>query len=209
MPDAAPATPADRTGPSRTGPSLTRLPFEVREEICQRLHDAQTADQINAWLATLGYGPFWSSAFTKFKQSRLHYQAWLAQQERLEEKRSRADRVRRELAADGYTALDGAILSLIDAASDPDVPPVKALQALANIKSAVTAEKRLALETEKAKLEAAKFEFQKATALHQILSDEIARERARAIVADASTSKAEQIAALVELMNRMEQEPAE
>lgn len=194
---------------SRTGPSLTRLPFDVREEICQRLHDAQTTDQINTWLATLGYGPFYSSAFTKFKQSRFHYQAWLAQQERLEEKRSRADRVRRELAADGYTTLDGAILSLIDAASDPDVPPVKALQALANIKSAVTAEKRLALETEKAKLEAAKFEFQKATALHQILSDEIARERARAIVADASTSKAEQIAALVALMNQMEQEPAE
>ena len=204
MPDAATATPADRTGPS-----LTRLPFEVREEVCQRLHDAQTADQINAWLATLGYGPFYSSAFTKFKQSRLHYQAWLAQQERLEEKRSRADKVRRELAADGYTTLDGAILSLIDAASDPDVPPVKALQALANIKSAVTAEKRLALETEKAKLEAAKFEFQKATALHQILSDEIAREKARAIVADSSTSKADQIAALVALMNQMEQEPAE
>ncbi|MBP5787782.1 MAG: hypothetical protein J6Y19_08215, partial [Kiritimatiellae bacterium] len=60
-----------------------------------------------------------------------------------------------------------------------------------------------------AKLEAAKFEFQKATALHQILSDEIAREKARAIVADSSTSKADQIAALVELMNRMEQEPAE
>lgn len=202
VPSAAPASP-------RTGPSLTRLPFDVREEICQRLHDAQTTDQINTWLATLGYGPFYSSAFTKFKQSRFHYQAWLAQQERLEEKRSRADRVRRELAADGYTTLDGAILSLIDAASDPDVPPVKALQALANIKSAVTAEKRLALETEKAKLEAAKFEFQKASALHQILSDEIAREKARAIVADASTSKAEQIAALVELMNRMEQEPAE
>ena len=152
MPD-APATPADRTGPS-----LTRLPFEVREEVCRRLHDAQTADQINAWLATLGYGPFWSSAFTKFKQSRLHHQAWLEQQERLEEKRARADKVRRELAA---------------------------------------------------KLEAAKFEFQKATALHQILSDEIARERARAIVADSATSKADQIAALVELMNKMEQEEPE
>lgn len=206
MPDLVP--PGGAGGPpAASSPSLTRLPFEIREEICQRIHDAQTYDQINAWLATLGYGPFYSSAFSKFKQSRFHYQAWLAQQERLEEKRSRADKVRRELAADGYTTLDGAILSLIDAASDPDVPPVKALQALANIKSAVTAEKRLALETEKAKLEAAKFEFQKASALHQILSDEIAREKARAIVADASTSKADQIAALVALMNSMQEEP--
>lgn len=206
MPDLVPPGGAG-VPPAASSPSLTRLPFEIREEVCQRIHDAQTYDQINTWLATLGYGPFYSSAFTKFKQSRFHYQAWLAQQERLEEKRSRADKVRRELAADGYTTLDGAILSLIDAASDPDVPPVKALAALANIKSAVTAEKRLALETEKAKLEAAKFEFQKASALHQILSDEIAREKARAIVADSSASKAEQISALVALMNSMQEDP--
>jgi len=184
---------------------LTRLPFPVREELCFRLRDRQTWAQLNEWLATLGYGPYIAQNYTNFKASRHHYVAWLSEQRRLEERRARADTIKRELEADGFSTLDHTMLRLVDSLSDPSIDPVKAASAVAALKSAVTAQARVSLEQERvrlaassAELDKAKFQFMAAGRFLQWFSDERARK-----IAESGEANEAKIAKLVALMESM------
>jgi hypothetical protein len=59
---------------------LGRLPFEIREDICRRLYNRQTAKTINAWLISQGFGPYNNTNFTNFKKT--HYEKWLQEENR-------------------------------------------------------------------------------------------------------------------------------
>lgn len=186
---------------------LTRLPFEVREELCARIRDRQDWRQLNAWLDTLGWGPYKPQNFSHFKKSPKHYVAWLAQQRKLDERSARADQIRRELAADGFTTLDRAMLDLVDNLADPELSPIKAASALASLKSAVTSsarveleKKRLQLAKQAAALEQEKFRFKVAEQFLAWFNDA----RAKAI-AESKAPRTDQIQQLINLMEQMEQ----
>lgn len=190
--------------PDRT--PLTRLSFELREELCHRLRDRQSWKQLNAWLNPLCHGPYKAQNFSQFKQSKRHYVAWLSEQRKLDERRDRADSLRRELAADGFSTVDHAMLSLVDSLADPDINPVKATSALAALKSAHTAGVRAELEKERVKLakESAnlnreKFQFQVAGQFLSWYADERARS-----IADSASSNTDKIQKLVTLMESLE-----
>ena len=59
---------------------VTRLPFEVRENLCARIRDRHSWKQLNDWLDTRNLGPYKPQNYSAFKKSKLHYPAWLEQQ---------------------------------------------------------------------------------------------------------------------------------
>lgn len=185
---------------------LTRLPFNIREELCFRLRDRQSWKQLNAWLRTEGYGPYKPQNYSQFKNSKRHYAAWLKEQRKLDERRDRADQIRRELAADGLTTLDHAMLSMVDNLSDPDINPVKAAAALASLKTAAVAaarvelgKERIRIQQEAAMLDREKFRFQVAGQFLEWFNDSRARE-----IAESESTNSEKIQKLVNLMESLE-----
>ncbi|MBQ7252296.1 MAG: hypothetical protein IJS32_06825 [Kiritimatiellae bacterium] len=189
---------------------LVRLPFELREELCQRLRDRVPAPKIAAWLEGLGHGRYTPQQISKFRHSKQGYQEWLAEQRKLDERRARSESVRREVNAAGWNLLDKNMLDLVEMLSDPGLDPIKATSALATIKNAVTAEKRLELEKERvalakddSKREWEKHRYAVAKDALRIFEDRRARE-----IAEGSGTQEEKLAALVAYMDRLEREAA-
>ena len=189
---------------------LTRLPFEIREELCARIRDRQSWRQLNAWLATKKLGPYKPQNFSAFKKSKLHYQAWLDQQRKLDERRARAESIRREIAAEGFDMLDRTMLDMVDKLSDPDLDPIKATSAVAALKSAVTAatrveldKRRVQLAIESAELDRERFRFQVANQFLDWFEDKRARE-----IAMSGEDKSVQVQRLINLMAEMEKDEA-
>ena len=187
---------------------LVRLPFELREELCQRLRDRMPAPRIAAWLEGLGHGHYTPQQISKFRHSKQGYQEWLAEQRKLDERRARSESIRREVNAAGWNLLDKNMLDLVEMLSDPGLDPIKATSALATIKNAVTAEKKLELERQRvalaedaAKLEREKFRYAVAKDALRIFEDRKARE-----IAEGSAPASEKIAAILARMDELEAE---
>lgn len=185
---------------------LTRLPFEVREELCARIRDRQSWKQLNEFLAQKGFGPYKPQNFTAFKQSKLHYKGWLDQQRKLDERRTRAESIRREIHAEGFDMVDRTMLDLVDKLADPDLDPIKASAAIASLKSAVTASSRLEIEKrriqiaqESAELDRDRFRFQVANQFLAWFEDARARK-----IAESSAPSADKVSQLLALMDEME-----
>lgn len=192
--------------------SLSRLPFEVREELCGKLRDRVSGPQLARWLLAKGFGPYTEKHISKFRHSKQGYQGWLAEQRKLDERRERSESIRREIAAAGFSMLDKTMLDLADELSDPSLPAVKAASALAALKNAVTAEKRLELDRRKtevaernAELEREKFRYTVAKEALAILQDRKAKE----IAEDASLSRDDKIQAIVRRIDEMVAEGGE
>lgn len=189
---------------------LTRLPFEIREELCVRIRDRQSWQQLNAWLATKNLGPYKPQNFSSFKKSKLHYKGWIDQQRRLDERRARAESIRREIAAEGFDMLDRTMLDMVDKLSDTDLDPIKASSAIAALKSAVTAatrveldKRRVQLAIENAELDRERFRFQVANQFLNWFEDKRARE-----IAESGEEKSVQVQRLINLMSEMEKDDA-
>ena len=175
---------------------LGRLPYELREQLCLRLRDHQNTRAINAWLATAGYGPYNPQNFSNFRKSQ--YKKWLAEQARLDAIRDRADTIRRELDAGGYSVLDKAIYELAQQISDSDLDPTRAAAAISMMKTAVTAAERAKITSRRADLAAQalaiqrkKFEIQSCELFLKWFADARARE-----IANSQASNSEKIEAL-------------
>lgn len=195
---------------SATSPNtpLTRLPFEIREELCARIRDRQSWRQLNAWLATRKLGPYKPQNFSAFKKSKLHYPAWLAEQRKLDERRARAESIRREIQAEGFDMIDRTMLDLVDKLSDPDLNPIKAAATLASLKSAVTAatrteldKRRVQIAQESAELDRDRFRFQVANQFLAWFEDKRARE-----IALSGAEKSIKVQQLIDLMADMEKD---
>lgn len=189
---------------------LTRLPFDIREELCARIRDRQSWRQLNAWLASRKLGPYKPQNFSAFKKSKLHYQAWIAEQRKLDERRSRAESIRREIAAEGFDMIDRTMLDLVDKLSDPKLDPIKASATLASLKSAVTASSKLEVEKrrvqiaqETAELDRDRFRFQAANQFLAWFEDTRARE-----IALSGAEKSVKVQQLIDLMSDMEKDEA-
>jgi hypothetical protein len=187
---------------------LTRLPFEVREELCSRIRDRQSWKQLNAWLAPQNFGPYKPQNFSAFKKSKNHYAAWLGEQHKLDERRSRSESIRRECEADGFSMVDRTMLDLVDKLSDPDLDPIKAASTLASLKSAVTAASKLEVEKrrvqiaqESAELDRDRFRFQVANQFLSWFDDKRARE-----IALSGADKSVKVQQLIDLMADMEKD---
>ncbi len=187
---------------------LTRLPFEIREELCARIRDRQSWKQLNDWLGTRNLGPYKPQNFSAFKKSKLHYGAWLDQQRKLDERRARSESIRREIQAEGFDLVDRTMLDLVDKLSDPELDPIKAAATVAALKSAVTASSKLEVEKrrvqiaqESAELDRERFRFQVAGQFLDWFDDKRARQ-----IAESSAAKPEKVQQLIDLMARMEQE---
>ena len=195
---------------SATSPNtpLTRLPFDIREELCARIRDRQSWRQLNAWLSSRKLGPYKPQNFSAFKQSKLHYQAWIAEQRKLDERRARAESIRREIAAEGFDMIDRTMLDLVDKLSDPELNPIKAASTLASLKSAVTAatrteldKRRVQIAQESAELDRDRFRFQVANQFLAWFEDKRARE-----IALSGAEKSIKVKQLIDLMADMEKD---
>lgn len=195
---------------SATSPKLplTRLPFDIREELCARIRDRQSWHQLNAWLKTKSLGPYKPQNFSSFKKSKLHYQRWLDEQRKLDERRARAESIRREIAAEGFDMIDRTMLDLVDKLSDPDLNPIKAAATLASLKSAVTAatrteldKRRVQIAQESADLDRERFRFQVANQFLSWFEDKRARE-----IALSGAEKSVKVQQLIDLMSDMEKD---
>ena len=187
---------------------LTRLPFEIREELCARIRDRQSWKQLNAWLGIKGFGPYKPQNVSAFKKSKLHYVAWLDQQRKLDERRARSESIRREIAAEGFDMVDRTMLDLVDKLSDPELNPIKAAATLASLKSAVTAASKLEVEKrrvqiaqESAELDRDRFRFQVANQFLAWFEDKRARE-----IALSGAEKTVKVQQLIDLMADMEKD---
>lgn len=187
---------------------LTRLPFEIREELCVRIRDRQSWKQLNVWLGSHNFGPYKPQNFSQFKKSKLHYQAWLDQQRKLDERRSRSESIRREIEAEGFDVIDRTMLDLADKLSDPELDPVKAASVLASLKSAVTAASKLEVEKrrvqivkESVELDRARFHFQVANQFLSWFDDKRARD-----IATSGAEKSVKVQQLIDLMADMEKD---
>lgn len=205
-------TPVPPSPAERVAVPLGRLPFEIREEVCSRLRDRVSGSKISAWLLSKGFGPYTDKQFSKFRHSKSGYLGWLAEQRKLDERRERSESIRREIAAAGFSMLDKTMLDLADELSDPSLPAFKAASALAALKNAVTAEKKLELDRRKtevaernAALEREKFRYSVAKDALAIFQDRTAREIAES---DALTRE-QKIEAIVRRIDEMVAEGAE
>jgi len=187
---------------------MTRLPYEVREELCFMIRDRKNWKQLNAWLKGHGYGPYKPQNYSSFKKSPRHYQAWLKQQRNLEERRTRAESIRREIEADGFDMVDRTMLDLVDSLSDPDLDPIKAAKVLASVKQAVTRSKSLELDKQRlelaqdaAELDRDKFRFQVANQFLSWFKDERAQK-----IATSGAERSIQVQQLIDLMADMEKD---
>mgnify|MGYP003601962080 CR=1 FL=1 len=185
---------------------LTRLPFEIREELCARIRDRHSWKQLNDWLGTRNLGPYKPQNFSAFKKSKLHYPAWLEQQRKLDERRSRAETIRREIAAEGFDMVDRTMLDLVDKLSDPDLDPLKAASVLATLKKAVVRAQGLDLDKQKLRLaersvalDQDKFRLQVAGNFLDWFTDERARK-----IAESGADRSVQVQQLIALMDEME-----
>ena len=189
---------------------LTRLPFDIREELCARIRDRHSWKQLNDWLGTRNLGPYKPQNFSAFKKSKLHYPAWLDQQRKLDERRSRAETIRREIAAEGFDMVDRTMLDLVDKLSDPDLDPLKAASVLATLKQAVVRAQGLDLDKKKLRLaersvalDQDKFRFQVANQFLSWFDDKRARE-----IALSGAEKSVKVQQLIDLMAQMEKDDA-
>jgi len=189
---------------------LTRLPYEIREELCHLIRDRRSWRQLNAWLATKKLGPYKPQNYSSFKKSKYHYKAWLDQQRKLDERRARSESIRREIAAEGFDMVDRTMLDLVDNLSDPDLNPIKAASVLASLKQAVTRAKsleldkqRLQLAKESVDLDRDKFRFQVANQFLSWFEDKRARD-----IASSGAEKSIKVQQLIDLMDQMEKDDA-
>ena len=189
---------------------LTRLPFDIREELCARIRDRQSWKQLNDWLDTRNLGPYKPQNFSSFKKSKLHYIAWLDQQRKLDERRARSESIRREIAAEGFDLVDRTMLDLVDKLSDPELAPIKAGSTLASLKAAVTSASKLEVEKrrvqiaqESAELDRDRFHFQVANQFLAWFEDKRARE-----IALSGAEKSVKVQQLIDLMAQMEKDEA-
>lgn len=187
---------------------LTRLPFEIREELCARIRDRQSWKQLNDWLATRNLGPYKPQNFSQFKKAKGHYRAWLDEQRKLDERRARAESLRREIQAEGFDLVDRTMLDLVDKLSDPELDPIKAAATLASLKSAVTAasrvevdKRRVQIAQESAELDRDRFRFQVANQFLAWFEDKRARD-----IALSGADKSVKVQQLIDLMADMEKD---
>ena len=187
---------------------LTRLPFEIREELCARIRDRQSWKQLNDWLGSKGFGPYKPQNVSAFKKSKLHYVAWLDQQRKLDDRRARAETIRREIAAEGFDMLDRTMLDLVDKLSDPELDPLKAASVLATLKQAVVRAQGLDLDKQRLRLaersvaiDEDKFRFQVANQFLAWFEDKRARE-----IALSGADKSVKVQQLIDLMADMEKD---
>ena len=187
---------------------ITRLPFEIREELCARIRDRQSWKQLNGWLGTRSLGPYKPQNFSAFKKSKHHYVAWLDEQRKLDDRRARAESMRREIAAEGFDMVDRVMLDLVDKLSDPDLDPVKAASVLATLKQAVVRaqgldldKQRLRLAERSVALDQDKFRFQVANQFLSWFDDKRARE-----IALSGAEKSVKVQQLIDLMAQMEKD---
>ena len=185
---------------------LGRLPFEIREEVYVKLRDRVPGRKISAWLVTKGYGPYTDKQFSKFRHSKNLYPAWLAQQQKLAERRERAEAFRREFAADGMAVLDKRLVEVADALSDPDIPATKAGPILVAVKRAFNEDRKLSqgdrkvvVDEKNSAREDAKFRYTVAKEALAILQDRKAKE----IAEDRSLTREQQLAAIVRRIDEM------
>jgi hypothetical protein len=185
---------------------LTRLPYEIREELCIRIRDRNSWRQLNAWLAHKDLGPYKPQNFSAFKKAKGHYQEWLKEQAKLDARRSRSESIRREIAAEGFDMVDRTMLDLVDKLSDSDLDPIKAASVLASLKQAVVRAQGLDLDKQKLKLaeqsaalDRDKFRLQVAGNFLDWFTDERARK-----IAESGADRAVQVQQLIALMDEME-----
>lgn len=156
----------DGAADRRAKTPLSRLPYELREELCRRLRDGTTWRAVAAWLAERGHPGINAQNVTNFRKGA--YREWLKEQARLEPIRARAEAIRRELDAGGFSILDKSIYELAERLTDADLDPAKAAAAVAALKNAVLAGQRTEIAARRAeqaeqalRLEREKWEEQK------------------------------------------------
>lgn len=173
---------------------IARLPFEIREQLCRKLRDGNSARAVINWLHTVApdSGALNEQNVTNWRQG--GYKEWLSQQARLDEIRSRSEAVRRELEAGGFSILDQQIYELAGAMTDAD--PVKAARAVAALKLATVAEKRAVVAERNADLAQRKFQRDTCELFLKWHSDQ----RATQIAEGPATSTTDKIEQLGQLM---------
>lgn len=186
--------------------NLTRLPYEIREELCIRIRDRNSWKQLNDWLSTNGFGPYKPQNFSAFKQAKGHYQEWLKEQAKLDERRSRSESIRREIQAEGFDMVDRTMLDLVEKLSDPTLDPIKAASVLASLKQAVVRAQGMELDKQRLKiaegtasLDREKFRFEVANKFLDWFADDRARN-----IAESGTDRSAQVKQLLALMDEME-----
>ena len=123
---------------TRTG-KIASLPFEVREELCQRLRNGQRGAKLMNWLHA--YEPSINDQnLTNWRQG--GYQDWLKEQKELDELRRQSESIKRELDAGGFDMLDRAIIRCAADLADADLSPEKKAGAISSLKMTVIAGKR-------------------------------------------------------------------
>ena len=188
--------------------NLTRLPYELREELCIRIRDRNSWKQLNAWLATKNLGPYTPQNYSAFKKAKGHYQTWLKEQAKLDERRSRSESIRREIAAEGFDMIDRTMLDMVDKLSDTELNPIKAASVLASLKQAVVRAQGMELDKQRLKIAAGvaaldreKFRFEVANKFLDWFADARARK-----IAESGSDKSVKVQQLIELMAKMEQD---
>jgi hypothetical protein len=176
---------------------VARLPYEVREELCRRMRDGQQYRDLADWLVGAAPGASISAQnLSNWKHG--GYKEWESKQAHLDAIRRRAEDVRRELEAGGFSVLDKAIYELADKLSDTDMDAGKAAAAIAALKNAVTQGERSRVDAlrasiaqEQAKLSRDKFRRETCELFLRWYSDARARE-----IADSPASNEEKIKAI-------------
>ena len=188
--------------------NLTRLPYDIREELCIRIRDRNSWKQLNAWLATKNLGPYTPQNYSAFKKAKGHYQTWLKEQAKLDERRARSESIRREIAAEGFDMIDRTMLDMVDKLSDTDLDPIKAASVLASLKQAVVRAQGMELDKQRLKIAAGaaaldreKFRFEVANKFLDWFADSRARK-----IAESGSDKSVKVQQLIDLMAKMEQD---
>ena len=188
--------------------NLTRLPYDIREELCIRIRDRNSWKQLNAWLATKNLGPYTPQNYSAFKKAKGHYQTWLKEQAKLDERRARSESIRREIAAEGFDMIDRTMLDMVDKLSDTDLDPIKAASVLASLKQAVVRAQGMELDKQRLKIAAGvaaldreKFRFEVANKFLDWFADARARK-----IAESGSDKSVKVQQLIDLMAQLEKD---
>jgi hypothetical protein len=177
------------------------------------MRDGQTARAINDWLISTHVqgSPFSDVNFTSWRKG--GYQDWLAEEQRNDQIRMRADSIRRKLDAGGLSVIDEGMYELAqiltDAARERPEDAEKVANAIVGLKLAVVSDGKLHLDKKKVaqredtlRLQRDKFRWQLAEKLLKFAKDA----SVQAIASRGETSQEDKIKAILAYMDEVEAE---
>jgi hypothetical protein len=199
---------------------IGRLPWAIRNELCERIRDGATGAATLAWLNGLpetarmleehGYSPINAQNLTDWRTS--GYADWLAEQDKTERLRSLAS-LSQQIAAQtggdpsavGARILAGKLLDALESAQAEDQDAL--VKAFVSLRSAENDAARVALAADKQRLDEQKHALDR-DKFRRTLCEEFLRlvesERAMSI-ANGKGSNSEKIQALLEFMDKEQQ----